>query len=60
MTILQHLGNKRKQEPRIRRRSPSDMGYDYKKHLEEYEKENAKVEKIRNEKIEEDCGKNGC
>ena len=36
------------------------MGYEYKKHLEEYEKENAKVEKIRNEKIEEDCGKNGC
>ena len=50
MTILHHLGNKRKQEPRIRRRrrSPSDMGYDYKKHLEEYEKEKAKVEKIRN------------
>ena len=53
MTILHHLGNKRKQEPRIRRRrrSPSDMGYDYKKHLEEYEKEKAKVEKIRNERI---------
>ena len=27
------------------------MGYDYKKHLEEYEKEKAKVEKIRNERI---------
>ena len=37
------------------------MGYDYKKHLEEYEKEKAKVEKIRNERIymawQEDCGK---
>ena len=53
MTILHHLVNKRKQEPMIRRRrrSPFDMGYDYKKHLEKYEKEEAKVEKIRNEII---------
>ena len=64
MTILHHLGNKRTQEPRIRRRrrSPLDMGYDYKKHLEEYEKEKAKVEKkeMREFTWQEDSGKVVC